>query len=201
MEIPKRPVILIDMPELPEKKHPSLKDLEPDPDDIFADDDDYGKPELPFRPTPPAEYKTFEELGFTEEPYVIEFREKYGKYPILEPNGPHRLPTRYTDEGGEKKYHMKTTYRPGQKFQIIGTEPGKRKKGSLNIVFMHPEDGDQQIVLTPKDMITKMRINTTATEISEKPAEVFDMKPEEIGVSSDVKEILQKRKKEAFVSI
>ncbi|WP_419663847.1 uncharacterized protein Dvar_40760 [Desulfosarcina variabilis str. Montpellier] len=206
MDIPKRPRIFIGGEE---PDHPEPEFIEEDPlfedddgmDDYYEDfdDDDADPPYLK------ATYKTFSELGITEEPYVTQFKEKFGHYPTMEVKSAHRLPTRYSTPSGEQKYHMKTTYRPGELFKVTGTEPGKRTPTSVNIILTHPTDRDSRIVLTPKDLIAKMHINSTETlSTTERLGDLGEAAPTPTPtkiISEDVKDILEKRKKEAAISI
>ena len=152
-------------------------------------------------------FKTFEALGIKNEPYVLEFKKLHGEFPVMEVRLPIRMPTRYETPDGKMKYHMKTTYRPGEKFRVVGIEPAKRAPDAVNVVLAHPSDPGSQVVLTPADLIKKMHIDMTGGE-SKLDGDPFDDAPWEDetptpkpAVSGKVKEILEKRRKEALVSI
>ena len=151
------------------------------------------------------ERTTFADHGITEEPYVEEYVEKFKKRPLLAVKNPTRLPTRYTASDGTVKFHMSTTYEPHKVFTFARTEPGKRKAGAVNIVLL---SGTDEVVITPKDMIKKMDIVDREESIPDPfpsdddfddtepitPVKAAKLKPH-------VKDILDKRKKGAMVSI
>lgn len=158
---------------------------------------------------------SFEELGITASPYIEEYKKVKGVYPILAVQKATKLPTRYKASDGELKFHMKTIYHPHQEFRVKGTEPGKRSPEAVNVILAHPTDPDSEIVITPADMIKKMAvIDPTSRRKVKDPfdeTEEFDseIEKEEDPLASipkavhseSVKSILEKRKKEAAVSI
>jgi len=156
---------------------------------------------------------SFEELGITVNPYVEEYKKTKGVYPILTVKKSAKLPTRYKASDGKLKFHMKTIYHPNQEFRVKGTEPGKRSPEAVNVILTHPTDPDSEIVITPADMIKKMAvIDPTSRRKIEDPfkTEEFDLEAKEDDPlasipqaihSESVKNILEKRKKEAAVSI
>jgi len=151
-----------------------------------------------------SDCQTFEELEIEPGPDMItQFHDAHGRYPVLEVKKPSKLPTRYTAPGGDKRFHMKTTYRPGEAFHFVKTEPGKRSPEAVNIVLKHPTDSDSEIVVTPKDLAKKMWVNmdTPASVEADMLADPLASMPEKPTYGEDVKKILEKRKREAQVSI
>jgi hypothetical protein len=164
------------------------------------------------------EFKTFEELGITESPYVLEYKEKYGKPPVLAPITATRLPTRFKTSSGGTRYSMKESYRTTARLRVLGTEPGKRKPDAVNIVLAHPDNLETHIVVTPEDMIRRLHVVVgTPAEVVD-PARWFgDAEIDDVDRMDDipdpmetvkpvfkggeVKQLLEKRKKEAKVSI
>ena len=93
------------------------------------------------------ELYTFEELGIDEEPYVGDFKKEYGSWPILELQTGVKLPVRLP-----KGQFVMRNFALTSKFQVIGTEKGK--KHPLNIVAQAIGVGSKDIiVITPPFML------------------------------------------------
>lgn len=146
-------------------------------------------------------FTTFEELGISA-PYVKEFRDKFGDYPTLSITKYCKLPLRYPSTGGKKVFRMHPLDE-GREIQVTGTEPGKRV--ATNIICKHK---DGEFVLEPK-MVEKFckvvnpyhasfkggehkkKASERPNKAEKKPKSDYTPPP------SKLKEIVQKRKKEA----
>jgi hypothetical protein len=147
---------------------------------------------------------TFEALEIDEAPYVEEYKKKYGEYPVLTPKKPVRLPTRFKTPRGETKFSMGEVYHPGTRFEVVGTEKGKRSAGAVNVVLKWDRKPGNEIVVMPKDVIAKLDIyhdddsaediDTWLSRESEKPNFGSTVEP-------SVKKIIEERRKGALVSL
>jgi hypothetical protein len=138
------------------------------------------------------ELYTFEELGIDEEPYVEEFKKKYGSWPILELQTGAKLPVRLP-----KGQFVMKGFDLLSKFQVIGTEKGK--KHPLNIVVQAIDVGSKDmIVITPPFMLKNF---STVGVVHQEPdlelEKMVKMNPK----LSSFHDILKQRQKDAIYSI
>ena len=121
---------------------------------------------------------------------------------------PCKLPTRYSTPAGDRKFHMKTTYRPDQIFKFKTTEPAKKVSAdgllTVNFVFTHPSDPDSEIVLTPKDFSVKMEASIAKfASVESKPAKMKEpTKSAPLAeTTKGIQETVLRRRKEALIKI
>lgn len=95
----------------------------------------------------PELYITFEDLDI-EPPYVDDFKDEFGVYPVLSVRKFCKLPCRYCISAGKKRFKMQT-FEVGQELKVTGIEAGK--KVDYNILCDYRGD---DLVLEP-NMIAK----------------------------------------------
>ncbi len=169
--------------------------------------DEYGDLENESDPKELAEklHVDFEELGI-EPPYVEEFYSEFGVFPVLSIQSYCKLPLRYKDRAGNKKFRMHSL-EAGRELKAKGSEPGKRVP--FNFLCEHR---DGEFVLEPK-MITKFCkvLNPYHPSFGEKALKSKDKTMPEDGSKKSksrktkahltdtkkLKTLMEKRKKEA----
>jgi len=100
----------------------------------------------PSKPEPEL-HIDFEDLDI-EPPFVDEFKEEYGAYPILSVKNFCKLPLRYDIGTGKTRFRMQS-FEKGDELKVTGTESGKKVK--INILCKHRSE---VLVLEP-NMITR----------------------------------------------
>jgi len=153
----------------------------------------------------PELYIDFEDLDI-DPPYVDDFKDEFGAYPVLSIRKFCKLPVRYNISAGKKRFKMQS-FEVGQELKVSSMEAGK--KVDYNIICGYRGD---DVVLEPS-MITKFCkiVNPehssfkTKSEVAHPAAEPRTprKKREKIdpAVAKEFMEKIEQRKKEAKFSI
>ncbi|MBI9085478.1 MAG: hypothetical protein JEZ11_17915 [Desulfobacterales bacterium] len=166
-----------------------------------------------------AEHIDFEDLDILASPFVEEFKEKFGGYPILVIGKYCKLPVRYMVDSTTKKFRM-VGMEAGQELVVSGMEAGKKVPWNI----LCPFRGDEA-VLEPS-MVTKFCKIVNPSHSSFKKTRVPEKKPAtdygkytskttgasspapsepkvkpKVPLSKELKGLIEKRKKEAVFSL
>jgi hypothetical protein len=111
------------------------------------------KPEEDFRVMKAGEFMPISELGL-EEPYVLQFKDRYREWPTLQLQKFKQLPVRYRDSVTGKYRFKMQPFKKGEVFTVTGTEPGKRAP----VLIVVTDFSGKQLLLEPKMVAGVMHI-------------------------------------------
>ncbi len=142
-----------------------------------------------------AEMKAVDSYGF-EPPYVDEFKDRFGSYPLVILQKFSKLPTFEIGAGGKKKWKMVSCL-VGTKFRVVGTEPGKRAP----ILILLEDMGGLCYSVEPKVFAANFWMGTDPAgpyhyHAEVEPASASSPSPP---INPAMAEILKKRREEARI--